>query len=662
MKGGNRMKEFGFMNETISISDARNTYNNIRIRYKYIAQGAKQDFREAYIANNSNLDDVIDNVNYQAESVIYNAAKKTIDELVKKGIYNIDENIFLNEYCQNTLDIWSDSFNKIYDIYMDITLNEEQKKVYREQRKNSRGKWVGGGFGVKGALKGAAQAGAMNIASGLGHSAFNAIGNIGSSIKSNNQKNKIFNSKSTLDDLSDAIYDTIFFMHYSYIIILISNLHLDIDFINQNDIDEANIIFSNIKNRPLDLDEKNKLLKRIIELNPYDELVYKYIIDNFGDEKNEVTKICNYFGLNLDSYKENIIKNKCQQLDIVTEYEAKQSKEFIVNECKKLGIECKSEFTSNIDEKLREFDIKARTVENVLFKTREDAKLALMDRQKIRDIMVNTDRSSEQSLLNAKDEILKVYVKLESVDNILNNIDKYLKEIDEKERTVGHIIFDTREEASTARKEKYDLDFILESIDINNPKSIKYGIETLDNYNFTTSIAKVEINKLNNRLREIDEQSRTVKNILFDTQEEANLAKEEVSQLELIIQNLDLNNETSLIKTKREIQSKSFKTSIVNIYLDMINENLNKIYESVIEESKAYDKQKDEFKSLIMAFIFFIFLGLFLLPRVGGIFKLAIIFFLICSFMSIKEERKKLKEMEKAKNRIHEFQNADKLK
>ena len=662
MKGGNRMKAFEFMNETIFISDARNTYNNIRIRYKYIAQGAKQDFREAYITINHNLDDVIKNANVQAESVIYNAAKKTVDELVNKGIYNIDEDLFVGKYCQDALAIWDNAFNKICDIYMDITLNEEQKKVYREQRKNSRGKWVGGGFGVKGALKGAAQAGAMNIASGLGHSVFNTIGNIGSSIKSSNQKNKIFNSKSTLDDLSDAIYNTIFDMHYSYMRILISNLHLDIDFLNQNDIDEANIIFSNIKNRDIDLDEKIKLLKRIIELNPYNQSVYEYIIANFGDEKNEVTKVCNYFGLNLYSYKENIIKNKCQQLDIVTEYEAKQSKELIINECKMLGIECKSEFTSNIDEKLREFDIKARTVENVLFKTREDARLALMNRQKIRDIMVNTDRASEQSLLNAKNEILKIYVKLESIDNILNNIDEYLKQIDEKERTVGNILFETREEAATARKEKYDLDFILDSIDINNPKSIRYGLEALDNYNFKTSIAKDEINRLNNRLREIDEQSRTVKNILFDTQEEANLAKEEESQLELIIQNLDLNSETSLIKTKREIQSKSFKTRIVNIYLDMINDNLNKIYESVIEESKAYDKQKGEFKNLIMAFIFFIFLGLFLLPRVGGIFKLAIIFFLICGFISIKEERKKLKEMESAKNRIHEFQNADKLK
>ena len=52
MKGGNRMKEFDFMNETISISDARDTYNNIRLKYTYMAQVAKKDFREIYIKNN----------------------------------------------------------------------------------------------------------------------------------------------------------------------------------------------------------------------------------------------------------------------------------------------------------------------------------------------------------------------------------------------------------------------------------------------------------------------------------------------------------------------------------------------------------------------------------------------------------------------------------
>ena len=34
------MKEFDFMNETISISDARDTYNNIRLKYTYMAQVA----------------------------------------------------------------------------------------------------------------------------------------------------------------------------------------------------------------------------------------------------------------------------------------------------------------------------------------------------------------------------------------------------------------------------------------------------------------------------------------------------------------------------------------------------------------------------------------------------------------------------------------------
>ena len=655
------MKEFDFMNETISISDARDTYNNIRLKYTYMAQVAKKDFREIYIKNNHNLDDVIKNSYDQALSLIYIAAKQTVDELVKKKFYNINENRFIEEYCKNTLDIWDSAFIKIYTIYMNIDLNEKQKKEYRELRKNSRGRWQGGGFGIKGAVKGATQAGAMNIASGLGHSAFNTIGNIGSSIKSNSQKNKVFNNKSTLDDLSDAIYHAIFDMHYSYISFLKNNLHLDIEYIKRDDIDEADIIFSNIQNRSLDIDEKTKLLKRIIELNPYSESVYKYIIDNFGDEKNEIIKICNYFGLNLYSYKESLIKNKCQQLNIVTECDAKKSKELIVNECKRLGIECKSEFTVNIDEKLREFDIRARTVENTLFETREDANIALVNSQKVRDIMLNTDKSSEESLLNAKNDILKIYVKLDLIDNALKNIDEYLKQIDEKERTVGNIVFETREEAYIASREQYDLGLIVDSIDINSPKSIRYGLEILDNYKFKTPVAKEEINRLNNRLKEIDEQSRTVKNIIFDTQEDADLARKEEYQLELIIKNLDLNSEKSLIKTKREIQSKSFKTNIVNIYLDMINDNLNKIYESVIEESKAYDKKKSEFKSLITGFIFFIVVGLFLLPIVGGIFKLIIIFFLVCSLISIKKEHKKLKKMKKAKNRVNELQNAGEL-
>lgn len=62
---------------------------------------------------------------------------------------------------------------------------------YRKARKESRGRWSGGGFGVGGALKGAATAGVMNMGTGAVHSVVNSIGNLRTSMKADKQKRGI---------------------------------------------------------------------------------------------------------------------------------------------------------------------------------------------------------------------------------------------------------------------------------------------------------------------------------------------------------------------------------------------------------------------------------------------------------------------------------------
>lgn len=66
------------------------------------------------------------------------------------------------------------AFEKIY-------LQEENKKDERKKIKDDRGRWVGGGFGVGGAIKGAATAGAMNAATGVAYSSAALVGNLISS-------------------------------------------------------------------------------------------------------------------------------------------------------------------------------------------------------------------------------------------------------------------------------------------------------------------------------------------------------------------------------------------------------------------------------------------------------------------------------------------------
>ena len=83
----------------------------------------------------------------------------------------------------------------------------EYEKKYRELRKQSRGKWTGGGFGISGAIAGAAQAEMLNIGTGLIHSTINFLGDSYSYSKA---KSKIANIvKEIRDDIRRNLYSEI---------------------------------------------------------------------------------------------------------------------------------------------------------------------------------------------------------------------------------------------------------------------------------------------------------------------------------------------------------------------------------------------------------------------------------------------------------------------
>ena len=95
----------------------------------------------------------------------------------------------------------------------------EYEKKYRELRKQSRGKWVGGGFGLSGAISGAAQAEILNVGTGLIHSTINFFGDTYSYTKAKSKIAKIVkeikddirrNLCSEVKKISDAIINIIY--------------------------------------------------------------------------------------------------------------------------------------------------------------------------------------------------------------------------------------------------------------------------------------------------------------------------------------------------------------------------------------------------------------------------------------------------------------------
>ncbi|MDU1454499.1 MAG: lysozyme inhibitor LprI family protein [Paeniclostridium sordellii] len=719
------MVKFKFMETEVSISEERDNYNKIRLQYKTIAERCREEFIQEYTANNKNLDDVINKGYDQGAYFILQVIRNTVDKLVENKFYTINTELFVEKYCQEVIESWENAYSKINDKYMDIVLDEKQKEEYRQYRKNSRGRWQGGGFGVQGAVKGAVKAGAMNAVTGMAHGTFNMIGRIGSSIKANNQKLKVFNDSSTLETLANGVYSAVFYIHYAHTKFLEDNTDLEFGYVSSEESKQGRVVFSNIKGRNIDSKEKIEIIKTLIDLNPYMLQIYTYAVDSFGDENREIFKIANYFGYNIDNYKYHIIKNKITTLATNTEEETIKAKNIALQEMKRLGIDsdineikeldeklnqfdieartvngilfknreeatlAKEEkvkiesilnkanmdieeevvnsknkiielrlntiivnsYMEVIDKKIEEFDLQARTVEDVLFNTREEANKARADKLKIEKMINSTDKTDENSLLSTKVEILKFKSKLESTKRIVNEIEEVLNQIDLKERTVEGILFETREEAKLARIEKIKLDKIMYNIDLDNEDNLKQIKTQIQSENFETTLGEKTIQELDKKLKWIDEKERTVEGILFETREEANLAKDDNFKLKQILIDIDTKNENSLEKAKKQIESGSFKPELVEIYLDRIKSSIESIRSQKLAKNIEHKKNKESFKSMLLCAVVIISLGMYFFGKVGIIMKIIIGIFLLGSVVAVFEEYKKMRVSGKVINK-----------
>ena len=136
----------------------------------------------------SNICKIIENAFDEYTEVL----SKDIEELEELLDFSTCED-FDTEIYNGIQFIW----NGLGDLELDLEEILQDKKISKEERarrKAGRGRWTGGGFGVGGAIKGAATAGAMNMATGAAHTAVNLVGNAISGMAASVRKNKAVKS------------------------------------------------------------------------------------------------------------------------------------------------------------------------------------------------------------------------------------------------------------------------------------------------------------------------------------------------------------------------------------------------------------------------------------------------------------------------------------
>lgn len=403
-------------------------YNNLRKRFLDLSIEAYEKFKVLYKSNCLNIDDV----HSKAYELGCQCISRNIDEavsiMISYGLMHIDKNGFIDNYYAKFF-TWEDDFEKVDIRYREIVLTAEQEKDYREERKAERGRWQGGGFGLSGTIGGAMQAGAMNAVTGAAHSAFNFVGNMVTSVGMNSKKEKLFTDSSTMDDLAQGIMSNIFQIHYAVVDALIDN---DNNFVarypDEKNIEMSKALLNNLKTGLIPKEKQEEIIRNSVYNNPYNEEIYLYLLKAFGDANRGVEYITEFLNLNIEEEINGLIEEYFNGLPKDTEEVTFKSLEEFKKFAESINVEDISKYLDEFEKILKDHDINIRTVDGILFETREEAEIARSEYNEIMEIRKMAIANSEKTIKEAIEAIEEKGFKSIIKDKYLKELNKELEE------------------------------------------------------------------------------------------------------------------------------------------------------------------------------------------------------------------------------------------
>ncbi len=256
----------------------------------------------------------------------------TFEKIQKYGIYDMTADMY-GRRCVS-FEGAQDAFDEIEAQYDAITEKQHAEEQYRAARKASRGRWQGGGFGLSGALKGAATAGALNAVSGLGHDLANSAGNLSSALDASNAKSDLYNASATANRLLTGLYEDIRTFFNNHIQLMSTSKPGFFKFCF--DEERAKALLGNAKQLP---DKRAELLGRAFALCPWDEDLQRYIFRRYPADRKEIFRASTEWGLGIYDCVEEVLSAEYTEKAKQNEADAQQAKVRILEIMHEYGLE-----------------------------------------------------------------------------------------------------------------------------------------------------------------------------------------------------------------------------------------------------------------------------------------------------------------------------------
>ena len=428
--------------EEYQLTEGITNYSKLKTEFEKLSSEYGTKFIKEVTCNEAGVKEIVERAYKIAQKYFDNAEEVILNILAENNVYTVTKNQVKNVAISSGVqDVFEKTFSNIEEAYYNVVNEADMARERREIRKESRARFVGGGFGLQGAMKGIVQASMLNAATGLGHSFINAIGNSRTERQMREQLEDMYITVRL--SLNSAFGSTIKNYFVAAMILLDNNNAMSFALPSKEDEEQAKAIVENLEAGRIPENKIQSVSCKALMLNPFINSTYFTVIEKCGDSNQEIEKFADAHGMNGQGIKTGIIRRNFEQKinDVCENYEDHKDYEKFDKDLTKIkteitkfkkfiGLKAETEYESKINRKLKKIEAEFKTVEGVVFKNLKDVKAAKADIQKFYEYIAVNGIGSETIIEDVRALDFKTKI---ITDNLEERINKMKTLTDDKE-------------------------------------------------------------------------------------------------------------------------------------------------------------------------------------------------------------------------------------
>lgn len=278
-------------NKSIEVDKDFEHYNSIRILFSNKAAQYAAEFARKY-KKCSDIDDGLPLFWQMLQTAMVEGVNKSCTFLFKAGVVDVSDIRFAEKYYERYICV-DDRLELLADKLEEIAILSENAEMQQLLRKQNRGRWYGGGFGIKGAIAGAVNAAALNVATNAVYSVGDFFRGVGKGFKIQKLKSAIFENADIFYSMFDAIYHAHLGSFYGLYDELAEHKSLKPLYFDTN---YAKRVMDNAEKYTKDKTQKEALILKSILSDPYCVELYDTLL-KCAPEMEGLEEFITYFGI-----------------------------------------------------------------------------------------------------------------------------------------------------------------------------------------------------------------------------------------------------------------------------------------------------------------------------------------------------------------------------